>query len=154
VETIPLKRFDLHGHQRTRIGLGATVATPLGSVHVIDVHLDSRINPGERLEQLAPVLESAARSAERCVIAGDFNTTDFRFLGRWLPIPAASRQRQAVTQTMAAVGFETPFLSTGATFKHLGLKLDWIFARRLRPEAWGIVPIRFSDHHAIWTRMS
>src|SRR3954447_4199453 len=25
VETIPLKHFDLHGHQRTRIALGATV---------------------------------------------------------------------------------------------------------------------------------
>lgn len=154
IEVIPLKRFDLFGHQRRRIALAVTAMTPLGAVRAVNVHLDSRINPEERLEQLGPVLESAGRDEGPCVIGGDFNTTDFRWVGRWLPIPSGPHQQRTVTATMAASGFETPFVSTGATFKPLSQKLDWIFARRLRSEAWGIQRIRFSDHDAIWTRMS
>jgi hypothetical protein len=51
-------------------------------------------------------------------------------------------------------GFSTPFAETGATFKYLALKLDWIFSRGLHPVDWGIEKIDFSDHRAIWTRMS
>jgi endonuclease/exonuclease/phosphatase family metal-dependent hydrolase len=154
VDVIPLKRFDLNGHQRTRIALAATMTTPVGTVRAINVHLDSRINPDERLEQLGPVIASGVGFPGPCVIGGDFNTTDFRFVGRWLPIPSGTSQQRVVTHTMAAWGFETPFVGSGPTFKHLGLKLDWIFVRRLRADAWGIDRIGFSDHNAVWTRMA
>jgi endonuclease/exonuclease/phosphatase family metal-dependent hydrolase len=154
VDVIRLKRFDLNGHQRKRIALATSMTTRVGTVRAINVHLDSRINPDERLEQLGPVVESAARFPGPCVVGGDFNTTDFRFVGRWLPIPSGASQQRVVMTTMAASGFETPFVGSGPTFKLLGLKLDWIFARRLRADAWGIDRIEFSDHNAIWTRMS
>ncbi len=51
---------------------------------------------------------------------------------------------------MAAGGYQTPFESTGATHDRLGLQLDWIFFRKLRPVAAGKQKIGFSDHHAIW----
>lgn len=153
-EIIPLRQFDLRFRNRNRIGLGATALTPLGPVRTFNVHFDSRINTSERLEQLSDVLDATANFTAFCVIGGDFNTADFRWFRRWLPIPYAARQKDAVRGTLAAWGFETPFRSTGATFKHFGLKLDWIFLRDLRPMEWGIETITFSDHRAIWIRMS
>jgi endonuclease/exonuclease/phosphatase family metal-dependent hydrolase len=149
-EVIPLKHFDLAFHQRNRIGLAATVLTPLGPVRAINAHLDARINTNERLDQLAGVLDSVARFDGSSVVGGDFNTGDFRWVTRWLPIPFVARQKDAVREALEERGFETPFVSSGATFKRLGLKLDWIFSKGLRPVASGIDEIRFSDHRAIW----
>jgi endonuclease/exonuclease/phosphatase (EEP) superfamily protein YafD len=51
---------------------------------------------------------------------------------------------------MIGSGYQTPFESTGPTHDWLGLQLDWMFFRKLRPLAAGTQEIRFSDHHAIW----
>jgi|KBSMisStandDraft_5_1062788.scaffolds.fasta_scaffold03760_4 endonuclease/exonuclease/phosphatase family metal-dependent hydrolase len=151
---IPLKHFDLGFRQRNRIGLAATLLTPLGPVRVVNVHLDSRINTDERLAQLSGVLESEADDEGPSIVGGDFNTGDFKWLTRWFPIPLAARQGDAVRQLMSAHEFDTPFAQDGATFKYLGLRLDWIFTKGLQADSWGIDRIDFSDHRAIWLTMS
>jgi len=108
VEVIPLKHFDLVFKQRHRIGLAATIQTPRGPVRIINAHLDSRINTSHRLEQLAAILDSAARFDGMRVIGGDFNTNDFRWLTPWLPIPFGARQEDAVREAFQARGYETP----------------------------------------------
>ena len=57
----PLKACDLLFRSRSRIGLAATVDTPSGALRVYDVHLDTRVNPSERLAQLASVVEDSMR---------------------------------------------------------------------------------------------
>jgi endonuclease/exonuclease/phosphatase family metal-dependent hydrolase len=153
MEVIPLKHFDLHFRNRNRIGLALTAMTPFGPVRAINVHFDSRINPSERLDQLAPILDSASEFDGVCIVGGDFNTSPFRWYGRWFPIPYGG-QKEAVLNRFSLSGFDTPFVETGPTFKYLGLKLDWIFSKGLHPVEWGIEQIEFSDHRAIWTRMS
>jgi endonuclease/exonuclease/phosphatase family metal-dependent hydrolase len=152
-EVIPLKRFDLHFRVRNRIGLALTAMTPLGPIRAINVHFDSRINPDERVDQLSPILASASAFDGICIVGGDFNTSPFRWYGRWFPMPSGG-QKEAVLNGFSLSGFNTPFVETGATFKYLGLKLDWIFSRGLRSVDWGIEKIDFSDHRAIWARMS
>ena len=153
-EVIPLKRFDLRFRKRCRIGLAARIRTPYGPARLVNLHLDTRINTRERLQQLAPVLQSAERFAEDCVIGGDFNTVDIRWFRRWAPLPFCARQSRAVKSELSKHGFQTPLESTGSTFKYLGLKLDWIFLRGLSPGACGVEKIGFSDHNAVWARIA
>ncbi|MGH8526499.1 MAG: endonuclease/exonuclease/phosphatase family protein [Gammaproteobacteria bacterium] len=154
IEVVPLRQFNLRFRKRCRIGLAVTAATPHGPARVFNLHLDSRINTGERLQQLAPILRSAEQFAGDCLIGGDFNTADFRWFRRWMPLPYGARQSNAVRRELAERGFQTPLESTGATFKYLGLKLDWIFLRGLSPMACGVEKIGFSDHRAVWARMA
>jgi endonuclease/exonuclease/phosphatase (EEP) superfamily protein YafD len=41
------------------------------------------------------------------------------------------------------------FRNRRATFDHLGMQLDWIFLRKLGASKADIIPIEFSDHHAL-----
>jgi endonuclease/exonuclease/phosphatase family metal-dependent hydrolase len=152
-EVIPLKHFNLHYRTRNRIGLALTAMTPFGPVRAINVHFDSRINPSERLDQLTPILDKTSEFDGVCIVGGDFNTSPFRWYGRWFPIPSGG-QKEAILKSFSLWGFDTPFVETGPTFKFLGLKLDWIFSRGLQPIDWGIEKIDFSDHRAIWTKVS
>lgn len=154
IEVIPLKRFDLAFHQRNRIGLAVTVRTPFGPVRAVNAHLDTRINTDERLEQLTGVIDAISRFDGVSVIGGDFNTGDFRWVTRWFPVPFVARQQDAVREALEERGFATPFGSTGATYKHFPLKLDWIFSKGLRPVSSGIDDVGFSDHHAVWVTIS
>lgn len=52
-----LKTCDLGSRSRTRFALAATVRTPWGDLRLWIVHLDTRINAAERVEQLQPVIE-------------------------------------------------------------------------------------------------
>jgi endonuclease/exonuclease/phosphatase family metal-dependent hydrolase len=147
---ISLKHFNLVYRSRERIALAQTVETPLGDVRLFNLHLDTRVNPGPRLEQLATLLDPAERETRPVIIGGDFNTSDFYWVAHVLPVPGYRKQRGALLKRMAGSGYQTPFESTGATSDWLGFKLDWIFFRKLRPLAAGTQKIGFSDHHAIW----
>jgi len=117
---------------------------------VFNFHLDLRVNSDERLEQLATVLDAVDQETRPVIIGGDLNTSDFYWVGHVLPVPGYRKQRGALLKRMAGSGYQTPFESTGPTHDWLGLKLDWMFFRRLRPLAAGTQKIGFSDHHAIW----
>ena len=147
---IPLEHFNLVYRSRDRIALAQTVETPLGDVRLFNLHLDSRVNSDQRLDQLSSVLEAADKETRPVIVGGDFNTGDFYWVGHVLPLPGQRNQRRALLTRMAAGGYQTPFESTGPTHDRLGLKLDWIFLRKLRPLAAGTQEISFSDHHAIW----
>jgi endonuclease/exonuclease/phosphatase family metal-dependent hydrolase len=149
-----LKRFDLRFKSRCRVALGVTVDSPWGPIRVVNVHLDSRINANERLEQLAPVVSRLSSFPGPQLIAGDFNTANVMWWRRWLPLPFFSLQSQAVRRLVDSHGFTTPFTSTGRTFSYLPLKLDWIFVKGLRWLEAGIEPVGFSDHRGLWVKLA
>ena len=150
---IHLKHFNLVYKSRDRIALAQTVETPLGDVRLFNLHLDSRVNRDQRLDQLSTVLEAAERETRPVVVGGDFNSGDFYWLVHVLPVPGNRNQRRALLDRMTGSGYQTPFESTGPTHDRLGLQLDWIFFRRLRSLAAGTQEIAFSDHHAIWAEI-
>ncbi|HYO84522.1 MAG TPA: endonuclease/exonuclease/phosphatase family protein, partial [Bryobacteraceae bacterium] len=149
-----LKPQNLLFRSRSRIALAVTIAAPFGPVRIIDTHLDTRINPGERLVQLGPALDDASCFYGPSVIGGDFNTNDMQWVSNVVPVPYPGWQAERVRALMASRGFQTPFLTRRATFDHLGMQLDWIYVAGLRAEASGIIPIQLSDHHAVWARVS
>lgn len=146
----PLRKNNLVFRTRPRIALSATVDSPFGPLRVVDAHLDTRINPQLRAEQLEPVIREAERFSGAAVVGGDFNTNDMVWFAAVLPMPAPGRQARAMRKMMTSHGFNTPFGgATGATFDHFGMQLDWIYTNRLRAVSASVQPVEFSDHHAI-----
>ena len=149
-----LKAENLVFRSRHRIALAATVDTPVGTIRAVTAHLDTRINPGERLVQLQPAIDEAQAFSGPSIIGGDFNTNDMQWVSNIVPVPFPGWQASRVRALMASKGFHTPFETRRATFDHLGMQLDWIYTNTLRAAASGIVPLDFSDHHAIWTQFT
>lgn len=149
---MPLKPYDLRFHCRSRFALAATVRTPSGDLRAWNVHLDTRINPNERLEQLQPVIDAAARCSGPRLIAGDFNTNGMYWLGSVLPVPCGPAHSATIRRAMKERGFDTPFPDGLNTFRPLRRHLDWIFLNQLVPLETETVPVAFSDHNAILVR--
>lgn len=144
-----LKTYDLRFRSRRRLAIAATAGTPWGDVRVWNVHLDTRINAGERLEQLQPVMEDAARYSGPRLIGGDFNTNNLYWVGNVLPLPFGPTHGATIRKSMKQHGFETPFSRGVTTFPLLRSHLDWIFLSGLTAIGASVEPARFSDHHAI-----
>lgn len=145
---IQLPHNSMLFHTRNRIAVAVTVNAPRGPVRVINVHLDSRINKGTRVRQIAPVLAEADRWNGPCIIGGDFNTNYLRWVGNVMPIGVSSQAR-AMQSAMANKHFTTVLTGYGPTSDFLGLHLDWIFARDIAIANAAIQPLKFTDHHAV-----
>ncbi len=152
IETKPLKKCELRFRSRERFALAANVRTPWGDLRVWNVHLDTRVNSEERLDQLRPVIHEAAAYSGPRLIGGDFNTNDFYWFGNVLPVPIGPAHSTGVRQAMKEHGFETPFPDGLDTFPRFRRHLDWIFLNGLDALEASVEPAPFSDHNAVWVR--
>jgi endonuclease/exonuclease/phosphatase family metal-dependent hydrolase len=148
-----LKDCNLVFRSRKRIALAVTLNTASGPVRLINTHLDTRINPTERIAQLMPAIQEANGFPGAALIGGDFNTNDMQWVSHIVPVPFPGWQGEAVRRLMLGKGFSTPFIERRAPFDHLGMQLDWIFALRAAAARSGIQPLDFSDHHAVWAEI-
>lgn len=148
-----LKRCDLGSRTRNRFAIVATVQTPWGGLRVWNAHLDTRINAGERLEQLQPVIDDASQHSGPGLIGGDFNTNDMYWLRNTFPLPGGPPHGVAIRSAMRQHGFETPFPDSLSTYPALRRHLDWIYVRDLDAVETSVEPAAFSDHNAIWVRL-
>ena len=149
VRVYPVPQVNLIFRTRKRVLLAATVHAPGGPIRVICAHLDTRINPADRLKQLGPGIADAKSFEGPVLIAGDFNTNDMQWVSHVVPVPWPGWQAARVRDLMSENGFHTPFSIRRSTFDHLGMQLDWIFLRKLAARRAEIVPMAFSDHHAL-----
>jgi len=145
-----LTPYNLHFKTRHRFALAVKLRVPAGELRIWNAHLDTRINPDQRLGQLQPVLEEATKLTGPRLIGGDFNTNDFYWIEHVLPIPHGGSYRSTVRRTMAKFGFQTPFADQLTTLPILRQHLDWLFVNGMVPLSSSAEPIGFSDHHAIW----
>ncbi len=145
-----LPAYDLVVRSRSRIALSVTVDAPSGPVRITNAHLDTRINAGDRVRQLAAVLEENGFRGPR-IVGGDFNTNDFYWLGRVMPLPFPGVQPARVRSFMERHGFTT--LNGTHNTHDLFQRLDWVFASGIRPRETAVYPMQFSDHHAVWVRL-
>jgi endonuclease/exonuclease/phosphatase family metal-dependent hydrolase len=146
-----LKAYDLRFRSRSRIALSVTADTPAGLIRLHNAHLDTRLNLSDRLAQLAPVVEDDQFSGPR-LVGGDFNTNDFYWVGRVMPVPFIHSQTDGMSAFMSRHGFANPVPLRGATFDYAGMHLDWMFAKGLKPRGTVVYPLKFSDHHAVLVR--
>jgi endonuclease/exonuclease/phosphatase (EEP) superfamily protein YafD len=146
---LQLKRFDLSFRSRHRIALGAAIDSPAGPIRVYNVHLDTRINVGERIEQLTDVTRELDGTDGPTIIGGDFNTNDNRWLFHAMPLPFVGHQRDGVLRFMQGLGFRSAITGRVPTHDALGMQLDWIFLKGLSASSAAIQPMDISDHHAL-----
>jgi endonuclease/exonuclease/phosphatase family metal-dependent hydrolase len=137
--------------------VAATVAVAGARLRVWNLHLDTRINLGERLEQLRPVADAARKEPiETVVIGGDFNTNPYRWLFRRVPV-FPSGQAGAVDDFMKEHGFETPLAEAGSTTHRgpLRMRLDTIYLRGLKAADWNVEKsVKSSDHFPLWVEVA
>ncbi len=157
IEVIPLKQFSLGVNTRRRIALGATVQLGVRKLRLYNVHLDTRINAQQRMEQLQPVLEAASRTkTDAVVIGGDFNTNPFYWLLPVVPV-FRSNQAKAVDEYMKDGGFDAPLAQAGGTARKLGgrFRVDAIYSRGLEVKGAAVEDgVALSDHFPIWVDLA
>lgn len=157
IEILPLPQFELHYNTRRRIALGATVTIGRRPLRLYNLHLDTRLNSRDRLEQLRPVVEAAlAQPVPAVVLGGDFNTNSFRWLFRVLPVFPSSQAR-AVDALMQEKGFDAPLAEAGATTRKalLPLRLDSLYTRGVVVQAAGVErSADASDHAPLWMEIA
>ncbi len=153
IEVIPLKQFSLGVNTRRRIALAATVDLGARKLRLYNVHLDTRINAHQRIEQLHPVLEAASGAkTDAAVIGGDFNTNPFYWLLPVLPV-FRSNQAKLVDDEMKKSGFDAPLAQAGGTARKLGgrFRVDAIYSRSLEIKGAAVEDgVAVSDHFPIW----
>ena len=153
-EIIELPRFDTHINSQRKVAIAATVLIDGKPVSVYAVHLDNRISVRDRRAQMLPVLQHAEKQTNPVIIAGDFNTSPFQWIGRIIPVPTGT-QDDCLEALVRAHGFDTPVKDSGPTSRWLAMKLDAIYTR-------GFDTVRFStsdaddisDHFALWAVLS
>jgi endonuclease/exonuclease/phosphatase family metal-dependent hydrolase len=148
----PLKRFDLQFHSRARFALSAVANTPWGPVALDNVHLDTRLNAPERLAQLEPIVRDSSAGPRHRILAGDFNSNPFYWVRHVLPLPGLHSQAGAVDAYLRGQGFRSSIPASSGT-SDFGMHLDWIWTSGLRSTGSRVLPLKFSDHHAVWTRV-
>lgn len=151
VTLIELPRYDVHVNSGRRVAIGVTLSIGGAPVRVYNVHLDNRINPSERLVQLAPVFRDAAeRGLRHVLVGGDFNTSPFCWIAHLLPFPCGMQTR-CVERFARSQGFDTPVTESGGTAKWLAMRLDGVYTRGLQVVAFAVDDdTRLSDHLPLW----
>jgi len=145
---LPLKKFSLGYRSRERTALRVTLDTPAGPLRTYNVHLDTRINGGDRVDQVADIIEDIDTGPGSALVAGDFNTNENLWLLHTIPLPFLGRQGSSLEHYMARHGLRSAF-DGGATHDTLRMRLDWMFLKDMRATARAIHPTKVSDHHAL-----
>ncbi len=128
-----------------RIALAVDVHAGDRTLHLIDIHLETRLNPRDRVAQLHPAVIDAAGDV---LVAGDFNTSWITWAGS-IPVLADDRDQAPILDSyMTSLGFDLPSAGSGPTERAWGLefKLDAIYTRGLDVRFGGVVRTGPSDH--------
>lgn len=150
-QVIELPRYNVRVNSGRTIALSALVRVGGRSLRVYNVHLTNRINPGQRLRQMRPVaVRAEADTTHEVVVAGDFNTSWFRWGAHLFPVPGA-RQPRMLDRYMKARGFATPMAERASTSAWLDMRLDSMYTRGLRVTGKGVrKAVTISDHYPLW----
>src|SRR6185503_1786382 len=139
-QVIELPYFNVVFNSGRRVALAATINLGDRPVTVYAVHLDNRLDVGDRREQMVPILEHAARQETPIIMAGDFNTSPFTWIAHVVPI-LTTTQDDRMEQLVRRHGLDTPVADSGPTFRFVGMKLDAIYTR-------GFETVRFATANA------
>jgi endonuclease/exonuclease/phosphatase family metal-dependent hydrolase len=147
---LPLKeitRIDLPWHDcawRPRLAMAATVRLGEAQLRLFNAHIDPHGPLDNQHQQVEVVLKHADRHDGPTVILGDFNTL-------------SKQKATEIRRLMESRGYSTPFPTGAATWRGAGLRYhaDWIFARGVHINRWGVArPLNVSDHWPIWAEIS
>jgi endonuclease/exonuclease/phosphatase family metal-dependent hydrolase len=147
---LELPDIDVHVNSGRRVALVATVLVDGTPVTVYAVHLTNRLTADERRLQMLPVLQHAKRQKTPVIIAGDFNTSPFTWIGGVVPVPTTTQDNH-LERLVRKYGFDTPVTGSGPTFRYLGMRLDAIYTRGFDTQKFAVATAaNVSDHLPLW----
>jgi endonuclease/exonuclease/phosphatase family metal-dependent hydrolase len=152
---LDLPFFDLVENSERRIAVRVALAVGDRTLAVTALHLDTRIDPNDRLEQLLPAVDLADAS---CVLGGDFNSNPYLWAGRALPLLPVQAAvpvdvAGAIDEFMRSRSFSTPTSGSGDTTNlPIGnTRLDSLYLRGYRALGTGVArDVDASDHFPVW----
>jgi endonuclease/exonuclease/phosphatase family metal-dependent hydrolase len=151
-QVLELPYMKLGAGSERRIAVVARLDIAGRPLLVYNVHLDTRLNPDDRIAQLAPVADTARGAPGPAIVGGDFNTNAVLWLGRLLPI-ARIEQAPLVDAFMRARGYDAPTTASGPTLttRLLPMRLDSFYTHGLAAAGSGVArEVKVSDHVPVW----
>jgi endonuclease/exonuclease/phosphatase family metal-dependent hydrolase len=137
-----------------RIALYADVVLGDDRLRVVDVHLDTRLGPTDKIRQLHPAVNDAG---DRLVVGGDFNTQPWDWADDAVPLTsteaiAGEQVASAVDDYLGGIGFTGTLPATTPTMRVpvFGMRLDNVYARGPRILAGDVDHVDGSDHWPVW----
>ncbi len=151
-ETVSLPKFNLGFNSRNRIALIALIQSPNKVIQICNVHLDTRLNAQERINQLSPLFEPFNNSKSPIILGGDFNTIPFKLWRNILPTGFV-KQNIMVEQFLHNKKFKCIPITPSFTFRYGPVKfhLDSIYSLGLEITNHGIYSQHSkNDHLPVW----
>lgn len=141
-------------HPEHRSAIAADVVLGDRRVRVVDLHLDVRLGPVDRVRQLDPATRD---TDERLLVGGDFNTNPWMWVGSIVPLTGSQAvlgqdQAAVIDDFMAARGFAGAVAPDVNTMRIPGfsMRLDNLYARGMSILAAGVEYVDGSDHWPLW----
>jgi endonuclease/exonuclease/phosphatase family metal-dependent hydrolase len=138
---------------RQRIAMAVDVVIGDERLTVVNLHLDVRLGPVDRIRQLAPAVETISG---RLVVGGDLNSNPWAWLEATVPLlgtEAIVGQDQAVLidDYLATLGYAIaiPASAATATTSLASIRLDGLYAREVAVSAGEVIRVTGSDHYPI-----
>jgi endonuclease/exonuclease/phosphatase family metal-dependent hydrolase len=154
VMRLPLGRAGWHENPRN--ALAAEIELGPWTLTVVDVHLDVRIGPVDRIRQLHPVV---MQIPEAVAIGGDWNTNPWAWVEATVPLTSTEAivgqdQASVIDDYMTGLGFSVPLGPHEVTFNKPLLdhmRLDIVYPRGYAVLGGGIATdVGGSDHWPVW----
>jgi endonuclease/exonuclease/phosphatase family metal-dependent hydrolase len=154
VMRLPLGEAPFNENPRNALAVEIDLGTQL--ITFVDIHLDVRIGPVDRIRQLHP---AATQVPEDVAIGGDFNTNPWAWIGGTVPLTSTEAivgqdQAKVIDDYMTGLGFQSPISPDEVTFNRPLLdhmRLDNVFVRGYRVLGQGIAKdVAGSDHWPVW----
>jgi len=156
VQVMDLPYADLAISEAPRIALAAEVHVGEVVLHVIDLHLDTRLNATERILQMRPAVLDAPWPT---IVGGDLNTNPYAWgvEGTLPQLPTNSvvgtDQAPVIDDYMRHIDYKTPTSRLGSTLRVAGLdwRLDAIYTRGVTARPGRVERgVTLSDHWPVW----
>jgi endonuclease/exonuclease/phosphatase family metal-dependent hydrolase len=139
---------------RHRIALRAVIAVGARTLTLVNVHLDTRLAPVDRVRQLDPAVSDAPPDA---IVGGDLNTLPWIWVESAVPLTSTQAvigrdQAQVVDDYLHAQGFATPIVHDADTHEStFDMRLDALCPRGVTALDAGVdYSVAGSDHYAVW----
>lgn len=149
-----LPYFDQPLNPRNRIALATDVMVGAERLRVVNLHLDVRLGPVDRIRQLHPAVNDLD---ERVVVGGDFNTNPWAWIDGIVPLASTEavvgqQQAAVVDDYLLGKTFASAIPVEVATMRlpAFQIRTDDLYARGLPITAAGVEHVEGSDHWPVW----
>jgi len=149
-----LPHYDQLIRPRERNALSTYVELGTQRLQIVNIHLDVRIGPGDRIRQLHPAVNEID---ERVIAAGDFNTNPWAWSNGIIPLAGTEaivgqQQAAVVDDYLEGKAFSSAIDADTATMRlpAFEIRTDNLYARALPILAAGVEHVGGSDHWPVW----